>query len=245
MQILTAIAVDDEPLALRVLNNHAEKIPFLHIVYSSTKVLEALSYIQHNPVDLIFLDIQMPDLTGLQFMDIIGDETRIILTTAYPQYAIDGFEYEVSDYLLKPIGLTRMLRAVQKVYTQLYPQLPHNGQLPTEKSIPYPPSEVVIDCIFIKTEYRLQKILFDEILYMEGGRDYVTVFTTKEKILTLTSLSKLQQSLPHPRFLRVHKSYIVAVNKIDSIERQRISLAGEIVPIGDVYKEELSRYIRY
>jgi len=242
MKILKAIAVDDEPLALRVIGSHAGKIPFVDIVYSTTKILDALNYLQANKVDLIFLDIQMPDLTGLQFLDLYGSRLKVILTTAYEQYAIKGYDYDVVDYLLKPISFERLIKSVQKAMNQIAAE----GSLKNAISTSDMPDTNLglTDCIFLKTEYKLQKILFDDILYMEGGRDYVTIFTKNEKILSLAGLSKIQQNLPYPRFMRVHKSFVVAINKIDSIERQRIVMGNQIIAIGDTYKDELTRNIK-
>lgn len=241
MNTIKAIVIDDEPLALRVINSHAEKIPFLELVLSTTKVVEALSFMQTNEVDLIFLDIQMPELTGLQFMKVINGKTKIIVTTAYQEYALDSYEYDVTDYLLKPISIERMLKAIQKAVTQIKAEkyLLSNDDVLNQQS----KSAFVIDYIFVKTEYKLQKVFYEDILYLEGGKDYVTIFTKNENILSLAGLSKIQQSLPSPQFLRVHKSFIVALNKIDTVERQRIFIGEAIIPISDSYKDEFSKNI--
>jgi len=242
MKTLRAIAIDDEPLALRVIASHAQKIPFLVLVYSTTKVLDALSYLQTGEVDLVFLDVQMPDLSGLQLIDLLAKGIKVILTTAYEQYALSGYEYNVVDYLLKPVSLERLIRAVQKASNQIQADASLknvSGTLENE-----PGSDATNDCIFIKVEYRLQKIFYDDILYLEGGKDYVTIFTKTGKLLSLAGLSRLQQNLPYPRFMRVHKSYVVALNKIDSVERQRILLSGQSIGIGDSYREDFVRNIK-
>lgn len=242
MKTLKAIAIDDEPLALRVIESHSLKIPFVNLIYSTTKVLDALAYLQSNPVDLIFLDVQMPDLTGLQFIELLEGKAKIILTTAYEQYAINGYKYDVVDYLLKPVSLERLIRAVQKALNQIIAENYFKSSI--KDAEPIQENEVSIDCIFIKTEYKLQKIFYDDILYLEGGKDYVTIFTKIGKFLSLAGLTKIQQNLPYPRFMRVHKSFVVALNKIDSVERQRIFMGKEIISIGDMYKDEFAKNIK-
>ena len=241
MNTIKAIVIDDEPLALRVINSHAEKIPFLELMLSTTKVLDALSFMQTNEVDVIFLDIQMPELTGLQFMKALNGRTKIIITTAYQEYALDSYEYDVIDYLLKPISIERMLRALHKAIIQIKAEkyfLSYDDVLNPDYK-----SGFVVDYIFVKTEYKLQKIFYDDILYLEGGKDYVTIFTKSENILSLAGLSKIQQSLPSPQFLRVHKSYVVALNKINTVERQRIFIGEIVIPISDSYKDDFSKNI--
>lgn len=234
--------IDDEPLAIKVIQSHIEKITMLDLVFATTKVMEALAYINSHPVDLIFLDVQMPDLTGLQFMRVLNGRAKVILTTAYQQYAFDSYEYDVVDYCLKPVSFERLLKATQKAFNQVntVKHLMTSANSPegavTEQTIP--------DCLFLKTEYKLQKVFFRDILYLEGGKDYVTVYTTAGKILSLATLSRLQQNLPYPQFMRVHKSFIVALNKIDSIERQRIFIGKEIIPVSDSYKDEFAKQIK-
>lgn len=242
MNKIKAIAVDDEPLALRVINSHAEKIPFMVLSYSTTKVIEALAYLQQNPVDVIFLDVQMPELTGFQFMKILNSKVKIVLTTAYQEYALDSYDYDVIDYLLKPVSFERLLKATQKAFNQIkaesYFSLSQKSESIDHNIV------VPVDCLFIKTEYKLQKVFYSDILYLEGGKDYVTIFTKTEKILSLAGLAKIQQSLPSSQFLRVHKSYIVALNKIDIVERQRIFIGSDIIPVSDTYKDEFSKSIK-
>ncbi len=232
--MIRAIAIDDEPLALRVIEAHAKKVENLELVLTTTNAIEGLLEAQSGNIDLVFLDIQMPSLTGIQFMQILQGKCKIILTTAYTQYALESYEHNVVDYLLKPISFDRFQKAVDKVALE--------NKANSEVNIPsinnYQP-----DCIFIKTEYKLLKINHSDILYIEGGKDYITVFTKTEKILSLSSLTKLQESLPHPQFLRVHKSYIVSLDKIESVERQRIFMGKMVIPIGDTYKDEFFRVV--
>jgi two-component system, LytTR family, response regulator len=232
--MIRAIVIDDEPLALRVIEAHAKKLENLELVRTTTNAVEGLLEAQSGNIDLVFLDIQMPSLTGIQFMQILQGKCKIILTTAYTQYALESYEHNVVDYLLKPISFDRFQKAVDKVALENKANLEVNIPLINNYQ-PY--------CIFIKTEYKLLKINHSDILYIEGGKDYITVFTKTEKILSLSSLTKLQESLPHPQFLRVHKSYIVALEKIESVERQRIFMGKMVIPIGDTYKDEFFRVV--
>jgi two-component system, LytTR family, response regulator len=232
--MIRAIAIDDEPLALRVIEAHAKKLENLVLVRTTTNAIEGLLEAQSGNIDLVFLDIQMPSLTGIQFMQILQGKCKIILTTAYTQYALESYEHNVVDYLLKPISLDRFQKAVNKVTLE--------NKVNSEVNLPSNTNHQP-DCIFIKTEYKLLKINHSDILYIEGGKDYTTVFTKTEKILSLSSLTKLQESLPHPQFLRVHKSYIVALDKIESVERQRIFMGKIVIPIGDTYKDEFFRVV--
>lgn len=242
MEKIKAMVIDDEPLAIKVIQSHIEKITTLDLVFSTTKVLEALVYINTHPVDLIFLDVQMPDLTGIQFMRVLNRRAKVILTTAYQQYAFDSYDYDVVDYCLKPISFERLLRATEKAFNHVNAaKYLMNSKSAAEEP---QPEQSTIDCLFLKTEYKLQKVFFQDILFMEGGKDYVTVFTNNGKILSLATLSRLQQNLPYPQFMRVHKSFIVAMNKIDSIERQRIYIGREIIPVSDSYKSEFVKHIK-
>lgn len=240
--MISVLVIDDEPLALRVIKTHAERIPYLNVLFATTKVLDALSFLQSTPVDLIFLDIQMPELTGIEFMKIFPGNAKVILTTAYQEYALDSYEYGVVDYLLKPVSFERMLRSVQKAQNQITSET----ALRLSRNILDEDVQAAVspEWIFIKTEYKLLKIDLEDILYLIGGKDYVTIVTRKEKILSLAGLTRIQENLPHPRFIRVHKSYIVSVNKIDAIERQRIYIGNQIIPIGDTYKDDFAKQIK-
>jgi two-component system, LytTR family, response regulator len=232
--MIKAIAIDDEPLALRVIESHAKKLENLELVRTTTNAIEGLLEAQSGNIDLVFLDIQMPSLTGIQFMQILQGKCKIILTTAYTQYALESYEHDVVDYLLKPISFDRFQKAVNKVYSENKVISETVNALQTTHQP---------DCIFIKTEHKLLKINYSDILYVEGGKDYITIFTKTEKILSLSSLTKLQESLPHPQFLRVHKSYIVALDKIESVERQRIFMGKTVIPIGDTHKDEFFKVV--
>lgn len=233
--MIKCLVVDDEPLALDILVDYIEKVPALELVKATTSAFEALTLAQEGKVDLIFLDVQMPELTGIQFLKIIKGKCQVILTTAYPEYALDGYELDVTDYLLKPIAFDRFYKAVQKVT---------NNKIPSASS----PTETIYvqntpDFIFVKTEHKIQKINLDDILYIEGLKDYISLFTPSERIITLLNMKKMEESLPSKRFIRVHKSYIVSLDKIESIERSRITIKDKIIPVGDTYRDNFFRII--
>jgi two-component system LytT family response regulator len=233
--MIRCLVVDDEPLALDILEDYISKVPFLTLVKTTTSAIEGLSLVQSDAIDLVFLDVQMPELTGIQFLKIINGKCDVILTTAYSQYALDGYELDVVDYLLKPIAFDRFYKAAQKV-------LQNSGN--TNSSAP----EVLAvqknhDFIFVKTEHKIQKIYLDDILYIEGLKDYISIFTRSERIITLQNMKKMEESLPSTSFIRVHKSYIIALGKIESIERSRIQIGEKIIPIGDTYREYFFKQI--
>ncbi|WP_316801668.1 LytTR family DNA-binding domain-containing protein [Pedobacter nototheniae] len=236
--MIRCIVVDDKPLAIDILNDYVGKVPDLSLVFSSTNPLEALEYVMKNEVDLVFLDIQMPQLNGVQFMKIVSGKCKVILTTAYSEYALDGFENDAIDYLLKPISFERFYKAVQKAqhYFDSAPQTnPKIEQLPTIVK--------ENDFIFVKTEYKLVKINTEDILYVEGMQNYVAIHTKTGKVMSLQNIKKTEEQLPKKQFIRVHKSYIIAVNKIISIERSRIYIGETIISLGDVYKDEFYKII--
>ncbi len=244
--ILKCIAVDDEPLALDIIEDYVSKVPFLELIKRTENAIEALQLVQAGGIDLVFLDIQMPDLTGIQFLKIASGKSNYILTTAYSQYALESYDLNVSDYLLKPIAFDRFYKAVEKVHNQLLKSEPVAA---TPK--PEPPAvqglmsahAPVQDFIFVKTEHKIQKIQLDDILYIEGLKDYISIFTKTERVITLQNMKKMEETLPKGEFIRVHKSYIIALDKIESIERSRISIASKIIPIGDTYRDEFFKLI--
>lgn len=233
--MIRCLVVDDEPLALDILEDYISKVPFLTLVKTTTSAIEGLSLVQSDSVDLVFLDVQMPELTGIQFLKIINGKCDVILTTAYSQYALDGYELDVVDYLLKPIAFDRFYKAAQKVL-----QNNGNGQAAPQEA---PSSANTHDFIFVKTEHKIQKIYLDDILFIEGLKDYISIFTKTERIITLQNMKKMEESLPAKSFIRVHKSYIVATGKIESIERSRIQIGDKIIPIGDTYREYFFKQI--
>ncbi|SEL58586.1 LytR/AlgR family response regulator transcription factor [Parapedobacter koreensis] len=233
--MVRCIAVDDEPLALDIISDYVAKVPELTLVASTTNAIEALTLVQNGEVDLVFLDVQMPELTGIQFLKIINGKCDVILTTAYPQYALDGYDLNVVDYLLKPIAFDRFYRSVQKILNNK----PAKVQQPVMPAMP----NDAVDFIFVKTEHKIQRVDLEDILYIEGLKDYISIYTPDERIVTLQNMKKMEDILPANRFVRVHRSYIVALDKIASIERGRIFIEGKIIPVGDTYRDTFYKYI--
>ena len=242
--ILKCIAVDDEPLALDIIADYVAKVPFLELVKRTESAIEAMQLVQEGNIDLVFLDIQMPELTGIQFLKIAGNKASYILTTAYSQYALESYDLNVSDYLLKPIAFDRFYKAVEKVRNQHQKQ--DNGNAvaaPAPEPVTTPAASPIQDFIFVKTEHKIQKIELDDILYIEGLKDYISIFTKNERVITLQNMKKMEETLPKGEFIRVHKSYIIAVDKIESIERSRIAIAGKTIPVGDTYRDAFFKLI--
>ncbi|RYY93655.1 MAG: response regulator transcription factor [Chitinophagaceae bacterium] len=231
MNLRVAI-LDDEPLAIELLADYVRRTEGLALVSASTDPYAVLRLAQAGALDLVLLDVQMPELTGLQFLKIAGESCRFILTTAYPDYALDGYEYNIVDYLLKPVSPERFARAIAKV----------KGAAAQPKA----PEPARPDHIFLKSEYKLVRIALSELLYVEALRDYVAVHTAGGgKILSLEPMRRLEELLPADRFVRIHKSYIIALDKIGHIERNYVALAGKELPIGSTYKEELLRRVTH
>ncbi|HEY8781648.1 MAG TPA: LytTR family DNA-binding domain-containing protein [Mucilaginibacter sp.] len=240
--MIRCLIVDDEPLALHILEDYISKIPFLQLVKATTNPIEALTIVQEKGADLVFLDVQMPELSGIQFLRIANGKAKVILTTAYPQYALEGYELDVIDYLLKPIAFDRFFKAVQKAQTVMQPPVVA-GAKPTQMEPQQQQQDFLSDFIFVKTEHKIQKVYLNNILFIEGLKDYISIFTPAERIITLQNMKKMEDALPSKYFIRVHKSYIVSVNKIDSIERSRIFIGDKIIPVGDTYREEFFKVI--
>jgi two-component system, LytTR family, response regulator len=229
MSLRVAI-LDDEPLAIELLTDYVQRTEGLVLVTAGTDPYAVLRLVQAGALDLVLLDVQMPELTGLQFLRIAGEGCRVILTTAYPDYALDGYEYNIVDYLLKPISPERFAKAIAKTRAAATPAKPSEPQRP--------------DHIFLKSEYKLVRIALNELLYVEALRDYVAVHTAGGgKVLSLEPMRRLEELLPGDRFVRIHKSYLIALDKIGHIERNYVSLAGRELPIGSTYKEELLRKV--
>lgn len=215
------IIIEDEPLALERTKNFVSKIPFLSLDAIFDNSLEGLSYLKNNKVDILFLDINMDELSGIELLESTKIQSQVIITTAYQEYALKGYELNITDYLLKPFTFSRLLQAVNKAQENLAKKTTAN----------------TVEYIFVKTENRLEKIIINDILYIEGMRDYRRIHTLNKKIMTLQNFSELEQMLPQNLICRVHKSYMVALNKIDSIERSRINISNQIIPISDTYKD--------
>ena len=236
--MIRCLVVDDEPLALDIIVDYISKVPFLKLVKSTISAIEGLSLVQNDEVDLVFLDVQMPELTGIQFLKIINGKCDVILTTAYSQYALEGYDLDVTDYLLKPIAFDRFYKAAQKVLQKKQDNSPPPLQI-AEVSV----QNSLNNFIFVKTEHKIQKIYLDDILYIEGLKDYISIFTKTERIITLQNMKKMEDTLPSKSFVRVHKSYIIALDKIDSIERSRIQISDKIIPVGDTYRDYFFKLI--
>jgi two-component system, LytTR family, response regulator len=232
--LLNCIALDDEPLALDVIEHHASKIPFLNLKARLRNPFDAIELLNKGGIDLVFVDIQMPELTGFEFLRTLPTKPLIIFTTAYPEYALDSYELDAVDYLVKPIPFERFLKAVNKVKQRLTPS-PEN-MIQNEKS------EEKKDYIFVKTEYKTVKISLKDILYIESMRDYVIFQLKTERVSSLLSIKDVESALPED-FVRVHRSFIVSVSKIDAIERNTIIIAGKNIPVGENYREAFKTLI--
>lgn len=228
MDILRCIIVDDEPLPLELLTDYIGKTPFLELAGAYTNPMEALAAAQASQIDLVFLDIQMPELNGLQFIPLLREKSRVILTTAYRHFALDGYDLNVIDYLLKPIPFDRFLKAATKALHTARPV-----------ALPDAPSDITTNAtyLFVKSDYKLQKVDMEDILFIEGLKEYIAIHTTRGKVVTLQNVKKMEAILPAANFIRVHKSFIVAIDKIDTIERSRIYVKDAVIPIGDLYRD--------
>ena len=237
MTIKCAI-VDDEPLAVELLASYVEKIPFLELCGKYNNATDALHGIGKQPVDLLFLDIQMPELNGLELSKMIPESTRVVFTTAFNQYAVDGFRVNALDYLLKPISYADFLDACNKALQWF--QLTQQSEQPSA-----PRTEEEPTSIFVKSEYKLLQINLDDIRYIEGLKDYVKIYTEQSPhpILSLMNMKAIEQMLPASRFIRVHRSFIVQKSKIREIERNRIVFGDVYIPIGDSYKQAFLDFI--
>ena len=222
--------IDDEPLAAGLLKSYAEKTPFLSLIGTYGSALEAMKQLREHPAQLLFLDIQMPELSGIEFAKILPPETKIIFTTAFQQYAIEGYKVNALDYLLKPISYDDFLKASNKALDWF---------TTSQKQQTYAEDRFM----FVKSDYKLVRVALDDILYIEGLKDYVRIYLTDgQKIMSLMSMKKLEDYLPRPEFLRTHRSYIVHMSKAQSIDRFRIVFGQEFIPISDSYKEDVQEY---
>lgn len=231
MQKLNCIIVDDEPAAIRLLERYVADVPFLILQNAFTKPLEALAFIESNSVDLVFLDVQMPQLTGVQLSKIINPNTKIIFTTAYSEFALDSYEVSAVDYLLKPIAFERFYKAVLKVQS-----------VDSESVLSNKDAE---DYIFIKTDgkHNFNKVFLEGILFIEGLKNYVSVQLKKEQIITYSTLKYLSERLPNHKFIQIHKSYIIALSHIDKIENDAVWIQGKQLPIGNTYRKKFFEII--
>ena len=228
---LNCAIIDDEPLAVELLESYVAKTPYLNLIGSYTNTVNAIHDLRENRIDVIYLDIQMPNLSGLEFAKIIPSTTKVILTTAFPQYAIEGYKVNAIDYLLKPISYEEFVRSTDKVMewaTQVNRQ----------------DSNINDRTIYVKTDYKLQQLSLDDILYVENYKDYVHFHMRNgERVSTKISMRRLEEFLPSPEFMRVHRSFVVRMPEVKTIERGNIVFGDLYVPITDKYMEEVQRYL--
>ncbi|GAB3011151.1 LytR/AlgR family response regulator transcription factor [Spirosoma pulveris] len=220
---LTAIAIDDEPHALEVIKLHAAKVAFLDLKACFTDAFEAIAWLQLNRVDLLFLDIKMPDISGMDVVKCLPKLPMVVFTTAYADFAVEGFELDAVDYLLKPFSFVRFLKAATKALDM--------HTLRSDKGQEY---------IFVKTGYEEEKVMLDDLLYIEAEGNYLIFVLKNRKLLSRQTMTDLLQLLPANRFIRVHRSYCIAVDKIEKIARQEITIAGQVIPIGASYEESIA-----
>ena len=242
---LTCIIVEDEPLARQLLEQYVRKVPHLELLKAFSNPLEALDFLRNNEVDILFSDIQMPEITGITLLKILQKKPLIILTTAYSEYAIEGYELDVIAYLLKPITFEKFLKAVEKA-TQLksekQPLIEEKKSLYTEGGTAPIPADIQ-QFIFVKDGTKLVKIRLPDILYIEGLKDYVSIYTREKKIVTLQTLKSLETQLPDNQFIRIHNSYIVSLEGIDVIDKERVQIGKSFLPISDTYRKAFKEFI--
>lgn len=230
--MINCLIVDDEQGAIDVLKHHVEKVSYLNLVATSLGPLEALDKIYTEKIDLIFLDVHMPQLSGIDFMKLLKGRIRVILTTAYSQYALESYDLNVIDYLLKPISFERFMQSVEKAKEII---------IPVEKNAEkvQNPSKNEDDFMFVKTDSRMQKVRFDEIQYIESLGNYVSIYTPKDRIITLLTMKEIEEKLPEKTFIRVHRSYIISLEFLQYIEGNQIFITTKNpIPLGDTYRQK-------
>lgn len=235
IQKISCVIVDDEPMALNLVESYVEKTPFLDLKKKCSSAIEAMEFLKEEPVDLLFLDIQMPDLSGIEFSKMLPKQTRVIFTTAFDQYAIEGFKVEALDYLLKPFDYAEFLAAANKASTWF-------GLVEGNKKTNSTPEK---EFLFVKSEYKQLRIKLADVLYFEGLKDYIKIWLkdTPKPILTLMSLKSLQEELPESQFLRVHRSFIVSLKNIEVIERSQIIVNDQRITVSEQHKEKFMEYV--
>lgn len=236
MKKIDCLIVDDEPLARNLLAEYVNKVPYLNLVECCSTAMQAMESLKKNPVDLIFLDIQMPEITGITLLKILPVKPLVIFTTAYSEYALEGYEFDVVDYLLKPITFERFLKAVEKAGLRL-----HDAPRPSSPVLSKTPDHQPF--VFVKDGTRLVKVFFDDILYIEGLKDYVTLHTRQQKITTLQRMKHLEEQLPADTFIRIHNSYIVNIRAIDAILKNEIKIGQALLPISDSYRKSFKEFV--
>lgn len=231
MKQYNCLIVDDERLAQELLESYVQKIPNLVHVASCSSALEAMQYLAQHSVDILFLDIQMPDLTGIEFLRTVKNIPATILTTAYSEYALEGYELSVVDYLLKPIEFDRFFKAVMKIVG--------SSPVPTSLDTVSQPNY-----FFIKTDQKIVKIAFEEVLFIEALQKYIRIHTTTKRVVSLFSLSKIQELLPENQFIRIHRSYLLNIDKMDSLEGNMVKIGEHILPISKGQKDNFMTLLK-
>jgi DNA-binding LytR/AlgR family response regulator len=244
---LNCLIVDDEPLARNLLTEYVRKVPYLQLLEACSSPLAAIEVLHHKPVDILFLDIQMPEVTGITLLKILQKKPLVILTTAYSEYALEGYELDVVDYLLKPITFDRFLKSVDKASQRLaqsHPAPPVATPSPEVRPTQAVVSQPYIQpFVFVKDGTKMVKIRWNDILYVEGLKDYVAIHTRQQKIVSLQRLKQLETQLPGDRFIRIHHSYIVALDAIDVIHKERVQIGSAFIPISDTYRKAFKEFV--
>ena len=232
---ITCVIVDDEPMALNLVESYVDKTPFLVLKQKCSSAIEAMEFIKTEPVDLLFLDIQMPDLTGLEFSKMLPKDTRVIFTTAFDQYALEGFKVEALDYLLKPFDYAEFLAAANKATTWFSLVKGQQQEILSEEK----------EFLFVKSEYKQLRIKLADVLYFEGLKDYIKIWLkgNPKPILTLMSLKSLQDELPEAKFMRIHRSFIVSLKDIGEIERSQIIINNKRITVSEQYKSKFLEFV--
>jgi len=234
MNRLTCVILDDEPMAVALLSKYVEKTATFRLLKATTNAFEVLELVANNPVDVVFIDIQMPELNGLQLMEMMGSKTKFVITSAYSEYALQGYEHNVIDYLLKPVSFERFYKTVLKIQ-DLFQKAASENVLQTE--------EKQEDFLFVKTDGKLVRINLSDLLFVEGLKDYLYLYLRNEKLIVLDTLKEFENKLPQ-EFMRVHKSYIIRLGAIETVERNRVFIGGKIIPIGDTYKVKFQKWMK-
>lgn len=231
---MNCIAVDDEPLALNVIKEFCEKVDFLNLIGTFSSPIDATKAINENAVDLIFLDIQMPHITGLEFLKSLTNPPLVIFTTAYSEHALEGFKLDAVDYLVKPIPFNQFLKAVNKAYELFYYRTREEEN---------PKAETNTDYLMVRVDYSTVRVNFKDIKYIEGLKDYIKIYTGGRPLLTKSTMKNIQERLPGDEFIRIHKSFIINLSSIDKIENNRVVFGETWLPVGNFYRDEFLKCI--
>lgn len=232
--MINCIAIDDEPLALKQIAGYIEKTPYLKLAGEFDNALQAIEFIQNHLVDLMFVDINMPDLSGMEFVKSLNNPPKVIFTTAYSEYALEGFRVDAVDYLLKPISYVDFLKAADKARDRVFSKIDIDSTIQHSS-----------DYLFVKSEYKIVRINYSDIKYIEGMREYVRIFIENQSpVMALMSMKKVEEHLPAGSFMRVHRSFIVNLNKITTVERMRIIFDDKVyIPVSEQYKDKFQEYL--